>query len=96
MREAAQVVSHVAGADHIETWSRFERLDVYLHLTAAYQTVLLSEVVVQVVFDQLRFPRLDRVLRFPERVVLVASAANRSDGAAIGKHHHLRADALGR
>jgi hypothetical protein len=40
--------------------------------------------------------RLDRFLRFPERVVLVAAAADGAHHAAIGEHEHLGADALRR
>ena len=96
VRETAEVVTDMACADHIQARRRFERLDVDLHLSAAHQAILLGEVVVQVVLDQLRLPRLDRVLGLPERVVLVAAAANGADGAAIRKHDHLCADALGR
>ena len=92
----AEVVTDVAGADHVQARRRFERLDVDLHLPAAHQTVFLGEVVVQVVLDELRLARLNRFLRLPERVVLVAAAADGADRAAVGKHQHLRAHALRR
>src|SRR6185503_3177996 len=56
----------------------------------------LREVVGQLVVHELRPAIRDRFLRLPERIVLVAAAANRPDGAAIGEDEHLRADALRR
>ena len=38
----------------------------------------------------------DRLARLPERVVLVAAAADGADRAAVGEHQHLRAGALRR
>ena len=96
VRETRQVIADVPGADDVQPRRRFERLDVDLHLAAADQPVFLREIVVEVVLHQLRLARLNRLFRLPERVVLVAAAADGADGAAVGKHEHLRADALRR
>ena len=96
VRETRQVIADVAGADDVQPRRRFERLDVDLHLPAAHEPVFLREVVVEVVLDQLRLARLDGFLRLPERVVLVAAAADGADRAAVGEDEHLRADALRR
>ena len=90
-----QVEADVARANHVQVRRGFERLDVDLHVAAADQTRFLGKIVREVVLHQLRLPRLDRFLRLPERVVLVAAAADGAHGAAIGEHEHLGADALG-
>ena len=86
----------VAGADDVELGRRLDRLDVDVHLPAADQAGLLREVVGQFVVHELRLRARDGLARLPERVVLVAAAANRADHAAVAEDEHLGADALRR
>ena len=86
----------VPRADNVELGRRLDRLDVDAHLPAADQPGLLREVVVELVVHELRLARGDRLARLPERVVLVAPAADRADHAAVAEHEHLCADALRR
>src|SRR6185369_1413419 len=62
----------------------------------ADQAGLLREVIVQLVVHELRRPAEDRLARLPERVVLVAAAADGPDDPAVTEDEHLRADALRR
>ena len=55
-----------------------------------------DEVVVEVVLDERRLAGGDRLARLAERVVLVAAAADRADGPAVGEDQHLGAGALRR
>ena len=57
--ETRKVIAHMAGADDVEARCRLERLDVDLHLPAADQSVLLREIVVEVVFHERGRPRLN-------------------------------------
>src|SRR5262249_29668848 len=70
--------------------------DVDVHAASADQPVLLREVVVELVVGECRTPGSQRVARLAERVVLVAAAADGTDGAPVGVDEHLRADALRR
>ena len=96
MSQTCQVIADVAGADDVEPRRRFERLDIDLHLAAAHQSVLLGEVVVEVVLDQCGLRDWIDFLRLPERVVLVAAAPDGAHGAAVRKDEHLCADPLRR
>ena len=96
VRHLRHPVADVAGAEDVDIRRRLDGLDEDLHLAAAYQTGLLREVVVELVLHVQRPARLDRFAGFPERVVLVAAAADRADGPAVGKDQHLGADALRR
>ena len=89
-------MADVSGADHVERRRGRDRVDVNLHLAAADQPGFLDEIVVEVVLDERGTPRRDRLARATERVVLVAAAADRADGAAVGEDEHLRADPLRR
>ena len=93
---SAEVPADVAGADDVELRGRRERIDVDVHLSAADEAVLLREVVVQLVVEQRAAAGGDRLARLPERVVLVAAAADRADRAAVGEDQHLGAGALRR
>src|SRR5262249_34699937 len=75
---------------------RFNWLDVDAHLTAANETGLLCEVVVELIVDELRSSIEDRLARLAKGVVLIAPAADGSDQPSVPKHEHLRADALRR
>ena len=95
-RDLAELTADVAGADDVEVGRWRQRLDVHVHLSATDQAVLLREVVVELVVEERRAPRDERVARLPERIVLVAPAADGADGAAVGEHQHLRAGTLWR
>jgi hypothetical protein len=94
VRHAGEAGADMTGAEDVEVGRRFDRLDEDLHLAAADETRLLREVVRELVLHRLRAPRLDRLARLPEGVVLVAAAADRPDCAAVGEHQHLCPDAL--
>ena len=91
-----QVPADVAGADDVELRRRRERIDVDVHLPSADQAVLLREVVVELVVEQRAPAGRDGFARLPERVVLVAAAADRADRAAVGEDEHLGAGPLRR
>ena len=86
----------VAGADDVEVRRGEEGIDVDVHPAAADQPVLLREIVIQLVVDDLRAAIVQGEARLADRVVLVAAAADRADGAAVGEDEHLRAGALRR
>ena len=94
--EPRQVEADVPGADDVQLGRRLDRLDVDVHLSAADEAGLLGEIVGQLVVDELRPAVGDRLPRLPERVVLVAPAANRPDDAPVAEHQHLGAHALRR
>ena len=94
VRSPREVEPDVARADDVQIRRRLDRLDVDVHLPAADQPRLLREIVGQLVVQQLRPAVGDRLARLPERVVLVAAAADRADDAPVGEDEHLRADAL--
>ena len=96
MGEPGQVPADVARADDVEVRRWRERIDVDVHLSTADQAVLLREVVVEVVVEQRAAAGRDGFARLPERVVLVAAAANRADRAAVGEDEHLGARPLRR
>jgi hypothetical protein len=91
-----EMPADVAGADDVERGCRFEGIDVDVHAAAADEAVLLREIVVQLVVEQGLAARGDRRARLEGRFVLVAAAADRADGAAIGVDEHLGARTLGR
>ena len=94
VRHLRDEVADVTGAEDVDVRRRLDRLDEDFHLAAADQPGLLREVVVQLVLHAERPPRPDRLARLPERVVLVAAAADRADRPAVGVDEHLGADAL--
>ena len=96
VRQPREMEADVAGADDVQLGRRLDRLDVDVHLPAADEPGLLREIVGQLVVHELRPPVGDRLARLPERVVLVAAAADRADDAAVGEDEHLRADPLRR
>src|SRR6185295_15799000 len=80
----------------VELGGGLDWLDVDVHLSAADEPGFLREVVVELVVDELRLAAGDRVLRLPERVVLVTAAADGADDPAVAEDEHLRADTLRR
>ena len=54
--DARQVIADVPGADDEEPRRRRERIDVHVHAASADESVLLREVVVQLVVEQRRLP----------------------------------------
>ena len=96
VRHARQVKSDVSGADDVELGRRLDRFDVDVHLSTADQPGLLGEVIVELVVHELGTPAGDGLARLPERVVLVAAAADRADDPAVAEDEHLGADALRR
>src|SRR5262249_57296048 len=88
-RESRQVPAHVAGPDDVERGRRRDRVDVDLHLAAADEARLLDEIVVEIVLDERGLAGGDRLARLSGGVVLVAAAANRADGPAVGVDAHL-------
>ena len=94
--EPREVISHVPGADDIQLGRGLDRLDVDVHLSAADEAGFLREVVGQLVVHELRPAVGDRFPGLPERVVLVAAAADRADDASVGEHQHLGPDPLRR
>ena len=96
VRDAADEMPDVAGAEDVDRRRRLDRLDEDLHLSAADEPRLCREVVGQLVAHGARLARLQRLARLPQRLVLVAAAADGADDAAVGVDEHLGADALGR
>ena len=96
VREIRERKSHMSRADHVQLGRWFNRLDVHAHLAPADEARLLREIVVELVVHELRPSIEDGFTRLPEGVVLVTTAANRSNEPSIAKHQHLRADALRR
>ena len=90
----SQMLRHVAGADEVELRRCLERVDVDLHLASANESRLLRKVVVQFVPRNQRLARLERLPRLPERVVLIAAAADCPHRPAISVDQHLGANAL--
>ena len=95
-RQPAELPSDVAGADDEEVRRRRERIDVHVHLSSTDQAVFLREVVVELVVEERRPAGDERVARLPERIVLVAAAADGAERAAVGEHQHLRSGTLRR
>ena len=95
-RRVRQVPADVAGADDVEARRGREGIDVDVHLTAADETVLLREIVVQFVVEERLPAGRDRVARLQAGVVLVAAAADRADRAAVREDQHLGAGPLRR
>ncbi len=96
VRHLRDEVADVSGAEDVDLWRRFDRLDEHFHLAAADEPGLLGEVVVELVLHGERAALLDGLARLPERLVLVAAAADRADRAPVGVDEHLGADALRR
>src|SRR5215470_1445337 len=92
--DTSEVKADVTGADDIELGRRLDRLDIDIHLTAANQTGFLGEIVVELVVNELGSPARDRFAGLPERVVLVAPAADGADDPAVTEDEHFGADPL--
>ena len=86
----------MAGAEHVQLWRRLDGLHEHFHLPSADEAGFLREVVVQVELQLDRLAALDGLARLPERLVLVAAAADRPHRAAVRVDQHLCADALRR
>src|SRR5262245_32291357 len=91
---AGQMQTDVPAAYHVEARCGSERIDVHIHLSTANEAVFLREVVVQLVVEHRRASRGKGVTRLPERIVLIAAAADGANSTAVGKDEHLRAAAL--
>src|SRR5690606_39328916 len=91
-RQLTELAADMSGAEDVELRRRLDRLDEDVHLPSADQPRLLGEVVAELVVDELRAPGGERLARLPERVVLVAAAADGADGPPVGEDEHLRAD----
>ncbi len=94
VRHLGDEVADVPGAEDVDLRRCLDRLDEDFHLAAADEPGLLREVVVQLVLHAERAACQDRLARLPERVVLVAAAADGADRPAVGVDEHLGADAL--
>ena len=90
----ADEVADVPGAKHVDVRRRLHRFDEDFHLPSAHEPGFLREVVVQLVLDVQRATVRDRLAGFPERIVLIAAAADRADRPAVRVDEHLCPDAL--
>ena len=77
--QSREVEADMPGADDVELGRRLDRLDVHVHLAAADEPGFLREVVRKLVVHELRASVGNRLASLPERVVLVAAAADGAD-----------------
>ena len=94
--DSREVMAHVSSTNDEQPRRGCQRVDMHVHASTANQSVLLREVVVQLVMEQLRASGRQGLPGFPEGSVFVAPTTDRSERAAIGPHQHLRARSLRR
>src|SRR5436190_14925030 len=95
-RDARELMADVTGAHDVELRGRFYGLDVHRHLSPANKTGLLGEIIGEIVFDEPWLAREQRFPCLPQRVVLIAAAADGAGHPSVRVHEHLRPNALRR